>query len=104
MEELQPIGLVNEQQIKKFYVDKFRPKLISTSNYQIYISKKHGHGAGKYKISNINVNNQKITLSLDFKVSMFEAGSTVINQRVLFFKVEPNCEIVDIVISNESQK
>ena len=103
MEEFQPIGLVNDIQIKKFYVDKFRPKLISTSNYQIYISKKHGGGEGKYRISNINVNNQKITLSLNFKLGAFEAGAAVINQRILFFKVEPNCKIIEVVLSNADQ-
>ena len=104
MEELEPIGLINDEKIKKFYIDKFKISLTSDKKVQVYISKKHGNGAGKYKINNININGQKVVVSLDFKVSMFEAGAAVINQRILFFKAEPNCEIVDVVLSNVGQK
>ena len=101
MEELSPIGLVVDEQIKISYMDKFNIFLASDKNIEVYISKKHGGGAGKYKISNIDVNGQKIVLSLDFKRDMFEAGASVINQRILFFKVEPNCKIIKIKVSNE---
>ena len=104
MEELEPIGLINDEKIKKFYIDKFKVSLTSDKKVQVYISKKHGNGAGKYKINNININGQKVVVSLDFKVSMFEAGAAVINQRVLFFKVEPNCEIIEVALSNVGQK
>ena len=104
MEELEPIGLINDEKIKKFYIDKFKVSLTSDKKVQVYISKKHGGGAGKYKINNININGQKVVVSLDFKVSMFEAGAAVINQRVLFFKVEPNCKIIEVALSNSSQK
>ena len=101
MEELEPIGLINDPKIKKSYVDKFGGNLNLGTHYQVYISKKHGNGAGKYKINNVNVNGQKVVLSLDFKKDMFEAGAAVINQRILFFMVEPNCKIIKIKISNE---
>ena len=101
MEELSPIGLVVDKKIKISYMDKFNIFLASDKNIEVYISKKHGGGAGKYKISNIDVNGQKIVLSLDFKRDMFEAGASVINQRILFFKVEPNCKIIKIKVSNE---
>jgi len=101
MEELKPVGLINDEKVKKSYIDKFKVLLTSDKNIEVYISKKHGGGAGKYKISNIDVNGQKIVLSLDFKKDMFEAGAAVINQRILFFMVEPNCKIIKIKISNE---
>ena len=98
MEELEPIGLINDPKIKKSYVDKFGGNLNLGAHYQVYISKKHGNGAGKYKINNVNVNGQKVILSLDFKRDMFEAGAAVINQRVLFFKTQPYCKIVQIIL------
>ena len=104
MEELEPIGLINDEKIKKFYIDKFKVSLTSDKKVQVYISKKHAGGAGNYKINNININGQKVVLSLDFKVSMFEAGAAVINQRVLFFKVEPNCKIIEVISSNAGKK
>ena len=102
MQELSPIGIVIDEKIKKSYMDKFKIFLTSDKNIEVYISKKHGNGAGKYKINNMKVNGKKIVLSLDFKRDMFEAGASVINQRILFFKVEPNCKIIKIDISNES--
>ncbi len=101
MEELKPVGLINDEKVKKSYMDKFKIFLASDKNIEVYISKKHGGGAGKYKISNIDVNGQSIALSLDFKIGMFEAGTGAINQRILFFMVEPNCKIIKINITNK---
>jgi len=101
MEELKPVGLINDEKVKKSYIDKFKVLLASDKNIEVYISKKHGNGAGKYKINDVNINGQKVVLSLDFKKDMFEAGAAVINQRILFFMVEPNCKIIKIKISNE---
>ena len=98
MEELEPIGLINDPKIKKSYVDKFGGNLNLGTHYQVYISKKHGNGAGEYEINSVNVNGQKVILSLDFKRDMFEAGAAVINQRVLFFKTQPHCKIVQIIL------
>ena len=100
MEELSPIGLINDEKIKNSYINKFKVSFNSDKNIQVYISKKHGNGAGKYKINNVNVNGQKVVLSLDFKKNMFEAGASVINQRILFFTVQRHCEIIDILLTN----
>jgi len=100
MEELSPIGLINDEKIKNSYINKFKVSFNSDKNIQVYISKKHGNGAGKYKIHNVNVNGQKVVLSLDFKKNMFEAGASVINQRILFFTVQRHCEIIDILLTN----
>ncbi|MDC1067013.1 hypothetical protein OAQ56_03295 [Alphaproteobacteria bacterium] len=98
MEELEPIGLITDPKIKNFYIDKFKVSLTSDKKVQVYISKKHGNGAGEYEINSVNVNGQKVILSLDFKRDMFEAGAAVINQRVLFFKTQPHCKIVQIIL------
>ena len=100
MEELSPIGLINDEKIKNSYINKFKVSINSDKNIQVYISKKHGNGAGKYKIHNVNVNGQKVVLSLDFKKNMFEAGASVINQRILFFSVQRHCEIINILLTN----
>ena len=104
MEEIKPVGLINDEKIKNFYIDKFKVSFTSNKNVQVYISRKHGNGAGKYKINNININNQKIVLSLNFKRDMFEAGAAVINQRILFFMVEPNCKIIQVILPDQVSK
>ena len=102
MEELQHIGLITDPKIKQIYVDKFGKNLISGSNYQVYISVKHGNGAGQYKINRVTVNEKNVSLSLDFLVGMFEAGAAVMNQRILFFKTEPGCKIVDVITNKKT--
>ena len=90
------IGLITDTNIKKFYKNKFGSDLGSGINYQIFVTGKHSNGAGKYQIKAVNVNGRKVDISLDFKVGLFEVGAAVINQRVLFFIVKPNCEIVSV--------
>jgi hypothetical protein len=51
-----------------------------------YISAKHGNGVGSYKLSEVAVTGQNMTLLIDFLVGSSELGSAVINQRILFFK------------------
>ena len=104
MEDIKPVGLINDEKIKNFYIDKFKVSLTSNKNVQVYISRKHGNGSGKYKINNMNINNQKIVLSLNFKRDMFEAGAAVINQRILFFMVEPNCKIIQVILPDQVSK
>ena len=104
MEEIKPVGIINDKKKKNFYIDKFKVSLTSDKNVQVYISRKHGNGAGKYKINNVNINNKKIVLSLDFNIDMFEAGAAVMNQRILFFRVQPNCKIIEVILSDQSRK
>ena len=104
MEELKHIGLITQPETKKYYLDKFGRDLKYNANYQVYVSKKHGGGAGRYLISKVSVNDENIVVSLDFVLRMFEAGAAVINQRVLFLKVEPNCKIVDVISSYPAKK
>ena len=95
-EELKDIGLIVNLDKKKIYKNKFGDELNLGPNYQIFITDKHPNGAGKYQIKSVNVNDRKIDISLDFKISLLEVGAAVINQRVLFFSAEPNCNIVSI--------
>ena len=44
MEELKHIGLITQPETKKYYLDKFGRDLKYNSNYQVYVSKKHGGG------------------------------------------------------------
>ena len=104
MEEIKPVGIINDKKKKQIYIDKFKVSLTSDKNVQVYISRKHRKGAGKYKINNMNINNKKIVLSLDFKRDMFEAGAAVMNQRILFFKVQPNCKITKVILSDQTRK
>jgi len=102
MEELQHIGLITDPKIKQIYIDKFGKNLISGPDYQVYISAKHGNGAGQYKINKVTVNEKNVSLSLNFLVGMFEAGAAVMNQRILFFKTEPGCKIIEVVTSKKT--
>jgi len=101
MEELQHIGLITDPKIKQIYIDKFGKNLISGVDYQVYISAKHGNGVGSYKVSEVAVTGQNMTLLIDFLVGSSELGSAVINQRILFFKTEPGCKIVEVVTSKK---
>ena len=102
MEELQHIGLITDPKIKQIYIDKFGKNLISGVDYQVYISAKHGNGVGSYKVSEVAVTGQNMTLLIDFLVGSSELGSAVINQRILFFKTEPGCKIVEVVTSKKT--
>ena len=101
MEELQHNGLITDPKIKQIYIDKFGKNLISGVDYQVYISAKHGNGVGSYKVSEVAVTGQNMTLLIDFLVGSSELGSAVINQRILFFKTEPGCKIVEVVTSKK---
>ena len=104
MEELKPIGLITDPKIKNYYVDKFGISLTLGSDYQVYVSEKHGNGAGQYKIQKIKNDNNKIRLNIAYTIKPLKIGSAVINQRVLFFKVEPNCKIIEVISSNLGKK
>jgi len=102
MEELQHNGLITDPKIKQIYIDKFGKNLISGVDYQVYISAKHGNGVGSYKVSEVAITGQNMTLLIDFLVGSSELGSAVINQRILFFKTEPGCKIVEVVTSKKT--
>jgi len=102
MEELQHIGLITDPKIKQIYIDKFGKNLISGVDYQVYISAKHGNGVGSYKVSEVAITGQNMTLLIDFLVGSSELGSAVINQRILFFKTEPGCKIIEVVTSKKT--
>jgi len=62
-------------------------------HYEVFVSSMHGNGAGRYKIENVKIDKHNLEISLNFVVGDFEAGSSVMNQRVLFFLINRNCGI-----------
>ena len=104
MEELEPVGLINDDKIKSIFFNKFETYLSPTDKYYVYISKKHGNGAGHYKINKIDTNNNKIKLDISYVIKPLEIGAAVMNQRILFFRVLPNCKIIEVILSDQSRK
>ena len=104
MEQLEPVGLITESKIKQDYLDKFAANLPPTENYYVYISKRHGNGAGHYKINKIETNNNEIKLVISFVIKPLEIGGAVMNPRILFFKVKHDCKITEIIFSAQLPK
>ena len=92
-------GLIADSKIQQGYVEKFIASLKTDLNYQVYVSDKHGSGAGHYKINETTLDGQKISLKLDFMVDPLELGLAVMNQRIVFLQTEPGCEITKVVLS-----
>ena len=104
MEQLEPVGLINDEKIKSIFLNKFGANLSPTDNYYVYISEERGSGAGNYEINKIETNNNKIKLDINYVIKPLEIGAAVMNQRILFFKVQPNCKIIEVILSDQSQK
>ena len=104
MEQLEPVGLINDEKIKSIFLNKFGSNLSSTDNYYVYISKEHGNNAGHYEINKIETINNIIKLDINYLIKPLEIGSTVINQRILFFRVKPGCKITEVILSDQIQK
>ena len=68
-------------------------------HYEIFVSSMHGNRYGLYNIENVNVDNYKVEVRLDFVVGDFEVGSSVLNQRVLFFLMNKNCGLAQVKIN-----
>ena len=98
------IGLITEPKIKQNYLQKFGVNVSPTENYYVYISKKHGNGAGHYKINKIEAINNKIKLDISYVIKPLEIGGAVMNQRILFFKVETDCNITEVILSDQIPK
>ena len=98
------IGLITEPKIKQNYLHKFGVNLSPTENYYVYISKKHGNGAGHYNINKIETINNKIKLDISYVIKPLEIGGAVMNQRILFFKVETDCNITEVILSDQIPK
>jgi hypothetical protein len=99
MEVLPHTGLITNAKIQQGYLERFSAGLKSNVNYQVYVSDMHGNGVGHYEISKTTLDGRKISLQLDFMISLFEKGATVMNQRILFLQTESGCEITKVVSS-----
>ena len=98
------MGLITDSKIKYIFLNKFGTNLSPTENYYIYISKEHGNNAGHYEINKIETINNIIKLDINYLIKPLEIGGTVINQRILFFKVEPDCKITEVILSDQNPK
>ena len=99
MEGLPHTGLITDLEIQKSYLEIFSADLEVGENYQVYVTDNHGGTAGHYEISEITLDRQQIILQLEFLIGPFEMGAGVLNQRILFLKTEPSCEITKVVLS-----
>ncbi len=97
LETLQDSGLITEPDFQKEYLDRFGDGLLAEGNYQVYISKQHGGGAGNYYVRDIRVSASGISVLLDFVAGLAEVGAAVMNRRVLIFKLEPECSIYEVI-------
>ena len=90
---------MDQNRQKKIYLETFKMASYDNRHYEIFVSSMHGNGAGLYNIENVNVDNYKVEIRLDFVVGDFEVGSSVINQRVLFFLMNKNCGLAQVKIN-----
>jgi hypothetical protein len=91
--EILETGLINDDEKQNALINSLKPKLEPNHNTFVYVSKKHGNGAGKYSVSKTTTIDKDIEIELFFEVGAFEAGVSVLNQRVLFLQVHEGCQI-----------
>ena len=96
--EIFEAGLINDDEKQNELIKSLKPKLEPNHNTFVYVSKKHGSGAGKYSVSKTTAIGKKIEVGLLFEVGAFEAGVSVLNQRVLFLQVHEGCQIDEVSV------
>ena len=100
MEEVPQMGLITDNRLKYHIINNILgSKIEKGDDYHLFVSKKHGGGAGKYKINEVVVDENNITIHLNFEISPIEAGAGVVNQRLLLFKIEKGCMVKEINVS-----
>jgi hypothetical protein len=73
--------------------------LYEKGHYEVFVTSMHGNGAGHYAIEHVNIDSHEVEVSLNFIVGDFEVGSSVMNQRVLFFLMNKNCALSKVNIN-----
>ena len=96
MEELFHIGLINDEKVKASFLDRFPLLLGNASDYSVFISEKHGNGAGNYEISDMHIDGSQMHLELKFEKKPTEIGSAVMNRRILIIKTGSQCELLSV--------
>ena len=96
--EILETGLINDDEKQNELIKSRKPKLEPNHNTFVYVTKKHGSGAGKYSVSKTTAINKNIEVGLLFEVGALEAGVSVLNQRVLFLQVHEGCQIDEVSV------
>ena len=91
--EILQTGLITSEKQQKELIKTLKPELEPNQDVFIYVSEKHGSGAGSYSIIESSVSGKNIEINLEFKLGAFEAGVSSLNQRVLFLQVHEGCQI-----------
>ena len=88
--EIFETGLIKAAEKQNKLIKSLKPKLEANLSTFVYVSKKHGSGAGKYSVSKTTAIDKNIEVGLLFEVGALEAGVSVLNQRVMFLQVQSN--------------
>ena len=99
MEELFDVGLITDEATKTKYLQKFHSAVDEAKEYSVFVSEKHGSGAGNYTLAEVRIDENQLHIKFSFEVLPFAAGAAVMNQRVLFIKTISDCELVSVVAS-----
>ena len=89
-------GLVQNSDVEQAYLSEYQIESDNKSRYQVYLSKTHGNGSGRYKIDQTSTQDHKIMVRLSFGSDPLEIGSSVLNQRILFFRIKSHCRIIGV--------
>ena len=96
--EITKTGLIEDEEEQKEIIRRLRPALEPNYDIFVYVSKKHGSGAGSYSIVKSSVSGKNIEIDVEFKLGAFEAGVSSLNQRVLFLQVHEGCQIDNVSV------
>ena len=94
-------GIIRETFRKEKHLKTFKLPVIEEKHYEVYVTDMHGNGAGHYEIASMIVDDNLISLNLDFVIGDFEIGSAVMNQRILFFSMNTNCDLNQVHINKK---
>ena len=64
--EILETGLINDDEKQNALINSLKPKLEPNHNTFVYVSKKHGNGAGKYSVSKTTTIDKDIEIELFF--------------------------------------
>ena len=96
--EILQTGLITSEKQQKELIKTLKPELEPTQDVFIYVSQKYGSGGGRFSILQSNATGNNIVVDLVFKIGVFEAGVSSLNQRVLFLQVHEGCQIDEVSV------
>lgn len=96
--EILQTGLITSEKQQKELIKTLKPELEPNQDVFIYVSQKYGSGGGRFSILQSNATGNNIVVDLVFKIGVFEAGVSSLNQRVLFLQVHEGCQIDEVSV------